>query len=61
MNIIYYLLGSFITLILSVLYNVIINGSFLLNQPTLIDLAIRSAIAGFAFLAADFIVRRKVG
>ena len=61
MNIIYYLLGAFVTLVLTVLYNVIVSGSFLLNQPTLLDLAIRALIAAVAFIAAEYIVRKKIG
>lgn len=60
MNIIYYLLGSFISLVLTVLYNVIRDGSFILNQATLTDLAIRSVIAGLAFVVAEYIMRRKI-
>jgi hypothetical protein len=59
MNIIYYLLGAFITIVLTVLYSVIISGSFLLNQPTLIDLAIRASIAAVAFITAEYIMRKK--
>ena len=60
MNIIYYFLGSFITLVLTVLYNVIRDGSFILNQATLTDLAIRSVIAGLAFIAAEYLLRKRM-
>jgi len=59
MNIIYYLLGSFLYAIFTVLFNVYNSGSFTLNQPTLIDLAIRSVLAGVAFYIADYLLRRK--
>jgi hypothetical protein len=59
MNFVYYILGSFIYLVLTVLYNVIQIGRFELTQPVLFELAIRSAMAGLAFLAADYLMKKK--
>lgn len=59
MNFVYYILGAFLTLVLTVLYLIITQGSILLNQNVLTDLAVRAIIAGVSFLAADYLMKKR--
>ena len=59
MNIFYYLLGSFIFIVLSILYTVITNNRVTLDTTVLIDYAIRGLLAGLAFFAADYLMAKK--
>jgi hypothetical protein len=60
MNIIFYLVGSFITFIGIIVYRFFLNnGSFVLNQNSVTDLAVLSLISGFAFFVTDYLMAKK--
>ena len=60
MNIIFYLVGSFITFIGVVVYRFFQNnGVFVLNQASLFETTIIALIAGAAFFVADYLMSRK--
>lgn len=60
MNIIFYLVGSFITFIGVIVYRFFQNnGVFVLNQDSLFETTIISLISGGAFFLADYLMSRK--
>jgi len=60
MNILFYVIGSFITFLGIVTYKFISNNASLtLNQANVLDMAITAAIAGVAFFITDYISKKK--
>lgn len=59
MNVIYYLLGGFLTLIGIITYRFFQNGSYVINQSNLVDLLATAIIAGIAFFVADYLMSKK--
>jgi hypothetical protein len=59
MYIVYYVLGSFIYLVLWVLYTIFKLGSIELTPNSLVEVAIQSAIAGLSFFLADYLISKR--
>jgi hypothetical protein len=57
MNFAYYLTGTVLTIVLTILYNVVENGRVELTQASLITLAFQAAIATISFVIAGYIFK----